>query len=112
MPGPILGTRNIVEDQAYKRLCPHGVYILESSTSLILEMQTSQSTKEDAQRKSCKLSFIWGKMRPATQETAPQIALRYQGKDSIYNFGEGGVHAIKLLFCKRFSASHKELMSP
>ena len=29
------------------------------------------STKKDAQRESCKLSFIWDRMRTAAQETAP-----------------------------------------
>ena len=33
-------------------------------------------TKKDAQCESCELSFIWGKMKTAAQETAPQIALR------------------------------------
>ena len=36
---------------------------------------TSQvSTEKDAQLESCKLSFIWGKMRTAAQEAASQIA--------------------------------------
>ena len=47
------------------------------------------STKTIAQHESCQLSFIWGKMRTAAQETAPPIALRdcskeVEGKDSIY----------------------------
>ena len=29
----------------------------------------------EAQLESCELSFIWGKMRTAAQEKAPQIAL-------------------------------------
>ena len=32
--------------------------------------------KKKAQHECCKLSFIWGRMRTATQETAPQITLR------------------------------------
>ena len=31
--------------------------------------------KKDVQLESCELSFIWGKMRTAAQETASQIAL-------------------------------------
>ena len=34
------------------------------------------STKKDAQFESCELSLIWGKMRTAGRETAPEIALR------------------------------------
>ena len=34
------------------------------------------STKKDAQLESCKLNFIWGKMRTAAWEAASQIALR------------------------------------
>ena len=44
---------------------------------------------KNVQHESCKLSFTWGKMRSAAQETAPQIALRNcskvaGGKVSIY----------------------------
>ena len=98
------------------------------------------STKKDAQCESCELSFIWGKMRTATRETAPQIILRNcfkevvgEDQESRYkiwwrqssmqsDFGEGKVqcnqilvkakfNAIKRLFYKRFSASHEELLS-
>ena len=31
------------------------------------------STRKHAQIESCKLSFIWGKMRTAAWETAPQL---------------------------------------
>ena len=49
----------------------------------------SVSWKKNAQCESCELSFIWGKMRTITQETAFQIALRncskeVGGKISIY----------------------------
>ena len=40
------------------------------------------STKKDAQCESYELSFIWGKMRTADQETAPQIALRNCSKEA------------------------------
>ena len=45
--------------------------------------------KKSARRESCKLSFIWGKMRTVARETAFQIALRncskeVGGKVSIY----------------------------
>ena len=33
------------------------------------------SSKKDVQLESCELSFIWGKMRPAAQEAASQMAL-------------------------------------
>ena len=32
--------------------------------------------KKNVQLESCELSFIWGKMRTAAQETASQVALR------------------------------------
>lgn len=32
--------------------------------------------KKDAKGESCKLTFVWVKMRTAAQETGPQIALR------------------------------------
>ena len=54
------------------------------------------------QCESCKLSFIWGKMKTAAWETALQMALRNSSKKGwgeggqyICDFGEGGVHAIK-----------------
>ena len=65
----------------------------------------------------CELSFIWGKMRTEAWETAPQIALRNSstevGKEGqyIWFWWRGEFSAIKLIF-QRFSASHKELISP
>ena len=44
------------------------------------------STKKEAQCESYELSFIWGKMRTAAQETAPQKALRDCSKETA---GEG-----------------------
>ena len=60
------------------------------------------STKRDAQLESCELSFIWGKIRTAAWERAPQIALKdiseeAVGKVNIYDFGEGGVQCNQLL---------------
>ena len=43
---------------------------------LLLNILFSVFMKKDAQFESCKLSFIWGKMRTATREAASQIALR------------------------------------
>ena len=40
------------------------------------------STKENAQRERCELSFIWGKMRTAAWEKASQIALRNHSKEA------------------------------
>ena len=71
---------------------------------LYLEIETFKRCrlKKDAQCESCKLSFIWDKMRTAAWETALQMALRNSSKKgwgggSQYtcDFGEDGVHAIK-----------------
>ena len=43
-------------------------------------------TKKDTQVESCKLSFIWSKMRTAAQEVTLQIALRDCSKEAV---GEG-----------------------
>ena len=40
-------------------------------------------TKKDAQRESCELSFIWGKMKTTAHEAAPQIALRDGSKEVV-----------------------------
>ena len=74
-------------------------------------------TKKEAQLQSCQLSFIWGKMRTAALETAPQRALRLlkrgSQKRSIYKtLVKGEFNAIKRLLYKKFSASHVQLMSP
>ena len=60
--------------------------------------ENSLLTKKDAQHEGCELSFIWGKIRTAAQETAPQIALRDCSKATLGEgryiktpFGEGGV---------------------
>ena len=61
---------------------------------------------------SCELSFIWGKMRAAAWETAPQIALRRRSKEAgvevgvvkdqyMSDFGEGGIHTVKHIFFPR-----------
>ena len=76
-----------------------------------------QLKKQDVQLESCELSFIWGKMRTAAWETAPQTALRNRAEEAVgevngYDVGEGEFSVIRSLFHKRFSASHKELMSP
>ena len=39
-------------------------------------------TLKNVQHKSCELSFIWGKLGTAVQETAFQIALRSCSKES------------------------------
>ena len=70
-------------------------------------------TKKDAQHESCKLNFIWGKMRTAAQEITPQIALRSGSKGR----REVSIYVILVkrkymksttIFCRRFSASHRE----
>ena len=61
--------------------------------------------------------FIWGKMRTAAQETAPQIVLRSCSQEvgegrSIYNiFVKGEFSATSCLLYRRFSARPEELMS-
>ena len=44
------------------------------------------SAKNDAQLGSCEFSFIWGKMRTAAREAAPQIALIACSEEAV---GEG-----------------------
>ena len=51
------------------------------------------SAKKDVQHESCGLSSIWGKMRTAAREAAPQVALRdctkeAVGKVNTQDFGE------------------------
>ena len=81
--------------------------------------------KKNAQRERCELNFICGKMRTRGWETAAQIALnncsQEAGGEGQYrcDFGEGGAHAIKLIFfaegsasLMKVSASHQEQTSP
>ena len=71
-------------------------------------------TYKHAQREGCDSSFIWGTMRSAAQETAPQIPLRGCFKKSggdgqrVWDFGEGGMHAITHVFLQKVSASCEE----
>ena len=62
-------------------------------------------TKKDAQRESCELSFIWGKMKTSAQETAPQIALRDASREvvaeGIYDFAEGGFQYSQALILQK-----------
>ena len=83
------------------------------------------STKENAQRERCELSFIWGKMRTAARETASQIALRNCSKEA---GGKVSIHVILVkgeymrsstYFLQKVSASlvqitasHEEQTSP
>ena len=59
--------------------------------------------KKGAKCESCKLGFIWGKLKTIMQETAPQIPLRNCSKEVgegpyIWDFGERRVHALKHFF--------------
>ena len=63
--------------------------------------------------------FIWGKMKTAAWEEAPQIGLRDCSKEALR--GESIIYkilvkwefnAIMHLIYKRFSAAQEELMSP
>ena len=64
--------------------------------------------KENAQRKSCELSLIWGKMRSTACETAFQTALRNRSKEvggevSIYGIlVKGECMQSSTYFCRRF----------
>ena len=55
---------------------------------------------KNAQHESCKLSFIWGKMRTAAWETAPQITLRNCSKEAV---GEVGIYVIYMQSSTYFS---------
>ena len=46
------------------------MYLLKNTTAEML------LTKKSVQHESCKLSFVWGKVRTVARERAPQIALR------------------------------------
>ena len=75
------------------------------------------STKKDAQRENCKLSFIWGKNEDCTpgQSTSHSSEKLFQrgsrGRSIYMILVKGEFSAIKHLFYKTFSASHEELMS-
>ena len=74
------------------------------------------SAKTDAQFERCELSFIWGKMRTAAQETASQRTLRNCSKETVgegqyVTLVKGEFSAIKHLLYKRFPASREELKS-
>ena len=81
--------------------------------------------KNNAQHKSCELSFISGKMRTTAQETAAQIALRncskeIGGTDSIYvilvkaEYRQSSTYFFVESFCwsREASASHEKQSSP
>ena len=72
---------------------------------------------KDVQLESCKLSFIWGKMRTAAQEAVPQIALRDCSEEAVwegrYNWFWWSWSSMQSsTYFIMFSASHEELMSP
>ena len=77
-----------------------------------------QLKKKNTQYESCKLSFIWGKMKAIALETAFQLALRNcskeaGGKVSIYvilvkgEYMQSGTY-----FLQKVSASYEEQLSP
>ena len=73
------------------------------------------STKENAHRESCQLSFMWDSMRIVPWETAPQLALRNCSKEagereSVCDFGKGGLHAIKYIVLWKISAGLLQLL--
>ena len=87
--------------------------------ALCLEKWTL-SAKTDAQFERCELSFIWGKMRTAAQETAPQITQKLLQRDSggrsVCDFGEGGVECnqaltLQKVFCQEKPEEQKSSFS-
>ena len=64
------------------------------------------SAKTDAQFERCELSFIWGKMRTAAQETAPQITQKLLQRDSggrsVWFWWRGSSVQSSTYFTKRF----------
>ena len=74
---------------------------LRSNFLVVVEMILYCRLEQSAQRESCELSFIWGHMKTAAMETAPQTVLRNCSKEGggegqyICNFREEGVHEIK-----------------
>ena len=55
-----------------------------------MTVRACRRLKKKAQRVGCELSFIWGKMRCAAWETAPERALR----DSTQEAGGGGQYIL------------------
>ena len=57
-------------------------------------------------------------MRTIFQETSSQIALRNCSEEAggkvtiVYDFSEGGLHAVKHTFWQRLAVSHEEHISP
>ena len=74
--------------------------------------------EKTAQRESCKLNCIGGKMKTITPDTTSQKALRNCSEDVawmvsiIYDFSETGGSCNQAQFWQRLAASHKEQMSP
>ena len=58
-----------------------------------------------------KLNFIWGKIRTALRDTAPQIALRHCSKRWWGKVVKGNFMKSRTYLTKSFSAYHEEMMS-
>ena len=56
--------------------------MLKKENKLLRMAKIPSVVLKNAQHESCKLSFIWGKMRTAARETAFQIALRNRSKEA------------------------------
>ena len=73
--------------------------------------------KQNPKPESCKLRFIWGRMRTTALETASQIALRNCSKEArgkvsqYYMILVKRVHAVKHRFWHKIVTSQKEQMS-
>ena len=84
----------------------------DPSREVVVEGQHCR-LKKTSQSESCELSFIWGKMRTAVQQTTPQIALRDCSKETglgaedVCDSDEGTVHTIKYVF-SQVSSSHEK----
>ena len=91
----------------------HGDIFLD--LALPMYLFSTGKKKKSSQQESCKLSFIWGKMRTLALETAFQIALRScsreVGEKVIINviLVKGEYMQLSTLFIfLQVSASHKE----
>ena len=80
--------------------------------------RVQQKFTMDVQLERCELSFIWGKMRTAAQETASQIALRDCSKAAVEEsqytkfWWRGSSIPWSTQFTKGFFVSDEGLMSP
>ena len=71
---------------------------------VLIRSVTWEVKKKNAYCENCKVSFIWGKMKTAVCETAPQIALRNCSKEHWGKVSKGGIQCnqafiLQKVFC-------------